>query len=85
MNARKQGVAAVLVLLLGWTPMAHAYIDPGTGSALIQGVIAAVAAAAITGKLYWHRLVNFIGRKKNKNQEVTSAARSGSESNSAPR
>lgn len=36
---------------------AYAYIDPGTGSVLIQGIIAAIAAVGVTLKLYWHRLV----------------------------
>lgn len=40
---------------------AHAYIDPGTGSALIQGLIAAVAAIGVTLKLYWHRIMRFFG------------------------
>ena len=34
---------------------AFAYIDPGTGSILIQGIIAAIAAIGVTLKLYWHR------------------------------
>jgi hypothetical protein len=53
---------------------AHAYIDPGTGSALIQGLIAATAAVGITLKLYWHRIVAFIGRRKSKESPSTSEA-----------
>ena len=40
---------------------ANAYIDPGTGSALIQGLIATVAAVGITLKLYWHRVLRLFG------------------------
>lgn len=40
-----------------------AYIDPGTGSVLIQGIIAAVAAVGVTVKLYWHRLIGLFRRK----------------------
>jgi len=46
---------------------AYAYLDPGTGSAVLQGVLAAVAAIAVTAKLYWHRLLRFFGIRKTKN------------------
>ncbi len=58
------------VILLCAMP-AHAYIDPGTGSALIQGVIAAVAAIGITARLYWHRIAEFIRRFRKKNDKNT--------------
>jgi hypothetical protein len=52
---------------------AYAYLDPGTGSALLQGVLAALAAIAVTAKLYWHRLLLFFGiRKRKKGTEQTS-------------
>ena len=34
-------------------------IDPGTGSLLVQGLIAGVAAGLYTLKLYWYRLKKF--------------------------
>jgi len=46
-----------------WPAAALAYIDPGTGSLLIQGVIAAIAAIGVTLKLYWHRLIALVRRK----------------------
>ena len=46
-----------------WPSTALAYIDPGTGSILIQGIIAAIAAIGVALKLYWHRLVAFFRRK----------------------
>jgi hypothetical protein len=33
-----------------------AYIDPGTGSLVLQMIAGGVAAAAVTAKLYWRRL-----------------------------
>lgn len=53
------------VILLCAMP-AHAYLDPGTGSALIQGAIAAVAAIGITARLYWHRIAEFMRRFRKK-------------------
>ena len=35
---------------------AFAYIDPGTGSFLVQGIIAAVIGAGVAGKLFWHKI-----------------------------
>lgn len=53
---------------------AYAYIDPGTGSALIQGLIGALAAIIISLKLYWHKLLKFLGIRKpiNENKEEES-------------
>jgi hypothetical protein len=58
--------AAVLVALavLLPAPPAEAYLDPGTGSIVLQAVIAAVAAAAVALKLYWTRLKALFGRKR---------------------
>ncbi len=52
-----------LFIFLSWAPPAHAYIDPGTGSILIQGLIAAIAAIGVTLKLYWHRFTGFFSRR----------------------
>ena len=50
--------AACLLLALGLvTPAtAYAYLDPGTGSILLQGLIAAVAVGLGIGKMYWAKL-----------------------------
>jgi uncharacterized membrane protein len=34
----------------------YGYIDPGTGSLVIQSIIGAIAAIGVTLKLYWHKL-----------------------------
>jgi uncharacterized membrane protein SpoIIM required for sporulation len=45
---------------------AYAYLDPGTGSLLLQGLLAAIAAAAAAAGLYWNRILLFFGiRKRN--------------------
>ena len=44
---------------------AHAYLDPGTGSIILQAIIGALAAIVVALKLYWHKfLVFLIIRKK---------------------
>lgn len=65
---------ALLIAVSAFSPAtALAYIDPGTGSVLIQGIIAAVAAVGVTLKLYWHRLIGFF-RRRTGDAEPTDAA-----------
>ena len=44
--------------------LAYAYLDPGTGSMILQGIIGGIAAVAVVAKLYWHRLLGFFGSRK---------------------
>lgn len=37
-----------------------AYLDPGTGSMLVQLLVGGVAAVAVTAKLYWHRILRLL-------------------------
>lgn len=55
------------------TAPTHAYIDPGTGSLIVQGIIGAIAAAGITLKLYWHKLKIFFFKDKQDAIESTDA------------
>ena len=38
-----------------------AYIDPGTGSFLVQALVAAVAGIAVTSRAYWGKIRVFFG------------------------
>jgi hypothetical protein len=38
---------------------AYAYLDPGTGSLIIQGIIAGSLSVALFAKTYWYKLVSF--------------------------
>ena len=44
-----------------------AYLDPGTGSIILQGLIAAVAAAGFVMKAYWYKIKSFFGKSESKN------------------
>lgn len=35
---------------------AYAYLDPGTGSVVIQAIIGALVGVGITWKLYWQKI-----------------------------
>jgi hypothetical protein len=51
-----------LALAFLFVPRAEAYLDPGTISMVLQGVIGAVAAALVAGKLYWHKIKSMFQR-----------------------
>tara|TARA_Y100000591_G_C21710076_1_gene632995 strand:+ start:269 stop:490 length:222 start_codon:yes stop_codon:yes gene_type:complete len=43
---------------------AYAYIDPGSGSIILQAILGAIAAGGLTIKIYWNKLKVFFKRKK---------------------
>ena len=42
-------------------PLQLAYIDPGTGSFLVQALVAAIAGIAVTTRMYWQKIRTFLG------------------------
>jgi len=44
------------------TKPAYAYLDPGTGSMVLQAVLAAIAGASVTIGLFWRRIKSFFIR-----------------------
>lgn len=69
-------VFVFLFSVFAWTPNAHAYIDPGTGSILVQGLIAAIAAIGVTLKLYWHKFTRLFGRRSDNKQATEDVEKS---------
>jgi membrane protein YdbS with pleckstrin-like domain len=61
-NAKRRTTAAVLILWVFTAGNAWAYLDPATGWMVIQGLIAAVAAAFVAVGTYWTRLKNWLFR-----------------------
>jgi hypothetical protein len=61
-----------------WALPAYAYLDPGTGSMLIQGIIGAVAAVGITLKLYWHKIKLMISGRKSQGETTDTSQDSAS-------
>jgi hypothetical protein len=41
-----------------------AYLDPGSGSMLIQLLVGGIAGVAVTVKLYWHRILRLFRIRK---------------------
>jgi len=63
-------LTAVIYLLMD--THAYAYLDPGTGSIILQAIAAALAATAATTSYYWEKVKGLyikIFKKKNKNKD----------------
>ena len=57
-------IIGTAVLLLGIsTGSAHAYIDPGTGSYVLQVVLASILAAAFVVKSTWRSIKEAVARR----------------------
>jgi hypothetical protein len=58
----------IFLLVVAWCTIfpsdAFAYLDPGTGSLIVQSVIAALAAAGFGLRLYWGRIRTWIKRPR---------------------
>ncbi len=57
----------ILLGTIGVTSPAYAYLDPGTGSMLLQMLLGGIAGALVVGKLYWLQVKAFFGRGPQKN------------------
>jgi hypothetical protein len=49
------------------------YIDPGSGSMILQMILGGLAAAAVFAKLFWHRLLVFLKIRKELGPETDAA------------
>ena len=61
---RAKTVALVTVLTFAVASPAQAYLDPGTGTMILQIILGGVAGILVAGKLYWTRLKGFLGLSK---------------------
>ena len=46
------------------SPSAHAYLDPGSGSMMLQLLLAGLAGMALGAKMFWRRILAFFRRSK---------------------
>jgi hypothetical protein len=54
-----------------------AYLDPGSGSMILQIIAGGLAAVAVTAKLYWNRLLKFLRIKKDEPETPAKADTAG--------
>jgi hypothetical protein len=63
-RAMRSNVSNIVLLGAGatllFTKSAWAYLDPGTGSMMLQLLLGGIAGAMVVGKLYWHRFRQFV-------------------------
>lgn len=59
----------ITILLLLMFTDAVAYLDPGTGSMLLQVILGGIAAVGVAIKLYWHKLRAAFGMAKKEETE----------------
>ncbi len=60
---RKASVFTVAVLGLLIASTSHAYLDPGTGSIILQGLLASIAVAIGVLRRYWQQFISFLARQ----------------------
>lgn len=63
----------LFVLLGSFAAPAFAYLDPGTGSMLLQVILGGIAAIGVALKLYWHKLRAVLGLARKAGPEDESA------------
>lgn len=67
---RRIAVAPIFwaMAMVGAMQPAHAYLDPGSGSVLIQVILGGLAGLAVGAKLFWQHIVYFFsfGRRGRK-------------------
>jgi hypothetical protein len=66
--------AFAFALLICWCVLfaerpALAYLDPGSGSMLLQVILGGVAGVAVIAKLYWGRLLSLFGIRRDTPKE----------------
>jgi hypothetical protein len=66
-------LSALAVVLLS-TGSAHAYLDPGLGSMLLQGLVAGVAAGSVVLSRYWHRIKAYFSSQAPRERTAHGAA-----------
>lgn len=56
------GYLLFTIMLFTVPQHAQAYLDPGTGSMILQGIVAAVAVVGFTLKNYWYKIRAIFGK-----------------------
>lgn len=55
----RQTLLSLLFCLVIAPTFAHAYIDPASGSYILQIIVGSVLAGLVTLKVAWHRILGF--------------------------
>ena len=77
---RPYGLLAVLL----YSADVMAYLDPATGSMIIQGIIGAIAGAFVVIKLYWYQFKRWFDRMTGKGEPAPTEPNAMAEAETAP-
>lgn len=61
------------IILLTFSAPSMAYIDPGSGSAIMSAIVGFFAAVTMLVKTYWYKLKSLFSSRENE-QEIDTAA-----------
>lgn len=77
MVQRRRAVVIWLAIQLTiFSAAAHAYLDPGTGSILVQSFLAGVVGAVAVVSLYWRRVKDFFANLRKSPRDTRDSASS---------
>tara|TARA_B000000609_G_C23889826_1_gene197665 strand:- start:78 stop:293 length:216 start_codon:yes stop_codon:yes gene_type:complete len=65
---KKFSVLYILVLII-FPTKAFAYLDPGTGSIILQAILGFIAATVASVSIYWAKFKSLISKLFNKKKE----------------
>jgi len=57
-------ILIINIFILVTANNAHAYIDPGSGSIIIQAILGGIAAVGTTVTIYWSKIKKFFSKNK---------------------
>lgn len=63
---RKYIVIAAILMTITPVNRAYAYLDPGSGSLFLQVLLGGIAGLLVILKLYWRRILAFLGTGQKK-------------------
>lgn len=58
---KNRWIYCIFLLLLVVSPACWAYLDPGSGSMLLQVILGGLAAVGVVFKMYWYRIKRALG------------------------
>lgn len=60
---------AVVLLAMTFSAPAFAYLDPGSGSAIVSAIIGFFVAVGMAVKTYWYKIKSWFGKKDTAEQQ----------------
>ena len=74
MEKRYSVTVLVFVSIVAGQGQAHAYLDPGAGSMILQLILGGIGGLVVLTKLYWHKVRHFFSRRAQEPESVQSSA-----------